>query len=142
MACGEGREANDIAIDDRIAAAAVAFGIPPAFLQAMITTEGGPAGFLRAVQDMEPDIEAFDDALRFGCRAVAQRAFEYAMDPLARQTVIDGRLVQRNFLEYFASRWRDLRAAFDPEYLTEDWAKSMRACYAKVTGTFPGENGP
>jgi len=97
------------------------FGLPPAFVQAVMEAEGGSHALVRAVQRTKPQVKSLAQALDVVCRGVVQALAEWTLDTTR----------QGEFIHYLGLR---MVPAGSPEDASDTWARTVEARYERLIG--------
>ena len=103
------------------------WGLPAAFLQAVVDAEGGRDAIIRAVQCSVPSVTTLNKALEVTCRTIT-----HALSDWVLQDKGDGR-EPRDFIDFLGARWAPQGAANDPTNLNANWVRNVAAIYQELT---------
>lgn len=94
-------------------------GCPAELIQAVCDAEGPGDAIVRAVQCSLPRVTTRDQALDVLCRSANHRAWEFL--------ALHG--LDREFVEYFASKWAPQGVKNDPSNLNANWAGNVETLW-------------
>lgn len=106
-------------IDPDVRTVAKRFGLPPAFLQAIVRAEGD---ILKAVQCSLPHVRDREEALEITARSAVHRLCDFTIQ----------HQYWNDYIAYFGSIWAPKGAENDPTGLNRNWAGNVQRIFRQL----------